>query len=445
MRSKRLLLVVLCTTFLIGVWFAGGYSADVQTQSSAEAALPTLRINELMAENDSTLVNPDDAGEFDDWIELYNDGATPIELAGYYLTDDLADPLKHKITGTLVISPASYLLIFADGHPELGADHVDFKLSRKGEAIGLTASDGVTLIDSVTFMTQTADVSLGRNVVGEWVTYTVSTPGHSNEQMPPEITEVVRSPIQPTASDQVIISATIISGNSQPVTASVVYRVDGAAWFDTTMTSLGSDLYQGVIPIQNQDQLVEYYVHAQGADLLTITNPLSAPDSLYRYVVDYVAPKIRINELMADNDNGLEDPDELGSFPDWVELHNFGSDTIDLSGMQLTDELGNTGKYVFPEGISIAAGNYLILYADNDPEEGDLHLTFSLSKNGEQLALYDSLGRASNLIDQVEFGEQQTDVAYIWCGENDWRTGAGTPSAPNLCFNHVVYLPILTR
>ena len=38
-----------------------------------------------------------------------------------------------------------------------------------------------------------------------------------------------------------------------------------------------------------------------------------------------------VNEFMADNETTLEDPDEAGSYPDWIELYNAGSETIDLA------------------------------------------------------------------------------------------------------------------
>ena len=93
----------------------------------------------------------------------------------------------------------------------------------------------------------------------------------------------------------------------------------------------------------------------------------------------------------------------------------------------------------------MAAGAYIIFYADSDPKEGERHLTFSLSKAGEEVALFDSVGGANNLIDHVEFGAQQTDVAYVWCGENDWRPGAGTLGATNICLNAAAYLPLVVR
>jgi hypothetical protein len=52
-----------------------------------------------------------------------------------------------------------------------------------------------------------------------------------------------------------------------------------------------------------------------------------------------------INEFMADNKNTIEDPDESGEFPDWVELYNGTSDTIILSGMFLTDDLNDPTKW----------------------------------------------------------------------------------------------------
>ena len=40
-----------------------------------------------MASNDQT--EADEYGEFDDWIEIYNMGASNINLGDYYLSDDV--------------------------------------------------------------------------------------------------------------------------------------------------------------------------------------------------------------------------------------------------------------------------------------------------------------------------------------------------------------------
>ncbi|MHC4616567.1 MAG: PEP/pyruvate-binding domain-containing protein [Planctomycetota bacterium] len=56
-----------------------------------------LFINEFMAENDSTIEDPDGHDGYPDWLELYNAGPTPIDLGGMYLTDDVNEPTMWMI------------------------------------------------------------------------------------------------------------------------------------------------------------------------------------------------------------------------------------------------------------------------------------------------------------------------------------------------------------
>ncbi|MBN2594715.1 MAG: lamin tail domain-containing protein, partial [Sedimentisphaerales bacterium] len=89
-----------------------------------------------------------------------------VDLGGMYLTDNLSAPTKWQFpvnNSALTTIPAGgYLLIWIDDDTtDLGL-HANFKLDAGGEEIGLFDSDGVTLIDSVTFGEQTADISYGR-------------------------------------------------------------------------------------------------------------------------------------------------------------------------------------------------------------------------------------------------------------------------------------------
>ncbi|MDH7600436.1 MAG: hypothetical protein QHH07_12525, partial [Sedimentisphaerales bacterium] len=61
-----------------------------------------LVINELMADNRSTIEDPCEAGEFPDWIELFNASDHTITLNGLYLTDDLNEPTKWQIPPEVV-------------------------------------------------------------------------------------------------------------------------------------------------------------------------------------------------------------------------------------------------------------------------------------------------------------------------------------------------------
>lgn len=116
-------------------------------------------INEFLARNDTT--NQDSAGDFDDWLELFNSTPEAIDLAGYFLTDNLNDPDKFELPVGTVIPAEGFLLFWADGEPEEGLLHCSFKLSGSGEEIGLYNPEG-SLVDEIAFGEQGADISWGR-------------------------------------------------------------------------------------------------------------------------------------------------------------------------------------------------------------------------------------------------------------------------------------------
>ncbi|HMP73288.1 MAG TPA: CotH kinase family protein [Kiritimatiellia bacterium] len=79
---------------------------------TAVAGAATVRINEFMASNGSTLSDED--GDFEDWIELFNFGDDPVDLNGFGLTDNLSNPYKW-IFPEVVIQPGQYLIVWASG------------------------------------------------------------------------------------------------------------------------------------------------------------------------------------------------------------------------------------------------------------------------------------------------------------------------------------------
>ncbi len=135
-----------------------------------------LSINEIMAANAHTLIDPDYAA-FSDWIELYNSSNTSMEIGGYKLSDSLSKA-KWTIPEGTVISAKSYMLFWADGKDtRLINDHTNFKLSRKGDAVALFDANNV-LIDSLEFGEQTIDISCAKNA--ESVGFTYPTPLEKN-------------------------------------------------------------------------------------------------------------------------------------------------------------------------------------------------------------------------------------------------------------------------
>lgn len=149
-----------------------------RTLTLSQAANGPLFLNEFMASNDATLA--DEAGEFDDWVELYNGSSESINLSGYFLTDNLARPDKWILPDTL-LAPGGFLLIWADDDTEQGPLHAPYKLDKDGEQLGLYDPSGA-LQDSLTFGPQTTDVAFGRSAdgSGSWGFMPTPTPEASN-------------------------------------------------------------------------------------------------------------------------------------------------------------------------------------------------------------------------------------------------------------------------
>ncbi len=135
----------------------------------------SLLINEIMALNSKSL--SDENKEFDDWIEIFNFGETPVNLNGLYISDDLNFPRKWQITSDIVLQPRAYYLFWADNQPEQGNGHLNFKLEAEGENLAIYTND-LILIDQVHFPQQFNDISYGRinNSSEIWSFFQKTTP-----------------------------------------------------------------------------------------------------------------------------------------------------------------------------------------------------------------------------------------------------------------------------
>jgi hypothetical protein len=156
---------------------------------AAQVALAqsTPRLNEIQASNQTTVA--DSAGDFDDWVEIYNPDSQAISLVGYFLSDNPNNPFKWQIAAgdslATALPPGGFLLLWLDDEPHEGPAHAPFKLNAAGESLLLSAPDS-TLLDSMTFDQQFADRSLARlpDGTGSWATLASPTPGISNGLSP---------------------------------------------------------------------------------------------------------------------------------------------------------------------------------------------------------------------------------------------------------------------
>jgi hypothetical protein len=89
-----------------------------------------------------------------------------------------------------------------------------------------------------------------------------------------------------------------------------------------------------------------------------------------------------LNELMADNASTLQD--EYNEYDDWIEIANGGDAPLALGDLTLTDDLAFPGAYSLPD-LTLQPGEYLIIWADNQPLQGANHAPFRLDAQGESL------------------------------------------------------------
>src|SRR5262245_16835063 len=96
--------------------------------------------------------------------------------------------------------------------------------------------------------------------------------------------------------------------------------------------------------------------------------------------------QVAITEFLASNSKTLADAE--GDFSDWIEIQNTSASTVNLLGWSLTDDPALPAKWKFP-ATNLPAGAFLVVFASgktNVPNQ--LHASFSLSANGEYLALF---------------------------------------------------------
>lgn len=141
-----------------------------------------LVVNEFCASCDSLSGIADANGDFDDWIELYNNTTETIDLSNAFLSDNLTDPAKWAFPAGTNIAPDSYLIIWADEDLDQDGLHADFKLSKDGESITLTV-DG-RLLDSVTYGPQVTNQTEARipNGTGQFTTEEPVTFNANNDE-----------------------------------------------------------------------------------------------------------------------------------------------------------------------------------------------------------------------------------------------------------------------
>lgn len=120
---------------------------------------PSVRISEVLTSNVTGLTDED--GTRQDWIELQNMTPSPVDLTGWYLTDDPVNLIKWQF-GSTVIPGNGYVVVFASGKDrKTSPPHTNFSLNSGGEYLALLDGNG-HFISTVDVPALAADRSFGR-------------------------------------------------------------------------------------------------------------------------------------------------------------------------------------------------------------------------------------------------------------------------------------------
>ncbi|MEX0642187.1 MAG: lamin tail domain-containing protein, partial [Pirellulales bacterium] len=150
-------------------------SASIERLEPRQLLAAQPVISEFMASNSSTLADED--GEYSDWIELTNTGDAPVNLGGWFLTDDDQE-LQNWTLPAEVLDPGEYLVVFASNKNRAAAGqqlHTNWRMNADGEYLALVRPDGTVASEFNPFPVQIADVSYGTATLLETTPYVQAT------------------------------------------------------------------------------------------------------------------------------------------------------------------------------------------------------------------------------------------------------------------------------
>ncbi len=232
------------------------------------------------------------------------------------------------------------------------------------------------------------------------------------EKIGPFIKKLSRIPFLPSELDPVTVSFLVIDREKVGKVTLIIQAKGSTQTIDMVDNGLNGDaeandfVYSAQIPATDADQ-VFFAVEATNGAGRTCRYP--AENEWDSYAVNYQPPNILINEVLAQNENIIKD--NYGEYNDWFELYNPTNAPIDLTGMYVSDNLSNPRKWRLGN-LSIPPKGFLLLWADEDAEQGSHHVEFKLAAEGEELGLFDTDEHLNVPIDQLVFDQQTTDVSF---------------------------------
>lgn len=394
-------------------------------------------INEIMYNSDGTDV---------EFVELYNNTTQAIDLQGWYLVDDNDEHPHCVITGTL--NAGAYLVIaeniaqFNQKYPgitnvntnEYGTGTDAWGLGNGGDEVRLFDNSGA-LHDIVVYedggdwpgspdgngpSLELLHPALDNTLPTSWdpSQNDGGTPGQKNsvytENVAPICRDGDRAISLPTSTENVKVTVTAF--DNEGLEKVELYVNAGQGYIPQLMYDNGSggdavandSIYTALIAPQAAGALVKYYAVATDDIGQADAWPNQAPTEYFAYTVDYTPPKLRITEVLPANDT--INKDEAGEYDDWFEIQNQDEVTVNIGGMFVSSDLGNSRGFELPS-VNLAPNQFIIIWADNDTEQGSLHTDFKLDAGGEAVGLFETNDHGNVLIHGWKFGVMGSDIS----------------------------------
>jgi len=193
---------------------------------------------------------------------------------------------------------------------------------------------------------------------------------------------------------------------------------------------------------------IEYYIYAENS----VQGKFYPERAEYEFMTIPVLTnpgELLINEIQAKNAS-YADPN--GEFDDWVEIYNPNNYAIDTGGMYMTDSHYSGGINLWtqipanvPAITTIPAHGYLVVWFDENPDQGPLHINDKLSGTADAVYLIDTDGTtiidSYGWVDAAGLNVDDVSIGRMPDGGAIWQLfGAGytSPCTPGTSNNGVV-------
>ncbi|MBR3929006.1 MAG: lamin tail domain-containing protein [Clostridia bacterium] len=458
-------------SFILQAKFPNGIGGNTQRAVPAIDVALSIRITEVMSSNGSAV--QDENGEFADWFEVANVSEQAINLHGYKIAQDATHVLQYFEFPDHTLAPGERTIVFATNTSKNNfgyAYHAPFKISSAGDTL-ILFNPYDHAIQTLNVPNLSSNQSYAE-VNGEWVVTSEYTPRMENTsenyilargertltESQIRITEFMAKNVSYTPDENgeyvdwieihntsdyaVSLNGYALSDSEENLQkwrfpnvsiGAGEYMIIYASGYDRA--NAGSSLHTNFRLSTERECLI--LTNASGSMIDYVAYDLLKADQSYSRQADdswttmlpptpgksnsYESAALIDGQFAAQNATGLyinevmastTQVNSSGASYDWVELYNRSGQMIDLSGWGISDEPDKPRKWQFPEGSSVASGQYLgVLMSGLDKKEGSYyHAGFKLSSTeGGTLVLSMPDG---TIVDRAPLTNQYANISY---------------------------------